>query len=750
MTHPDHGTSTAHGPPPRPDETVVLPRIMGVEAPAEAVADKAPRLIPAPRRPAVSAPVPVADEPEAPLASAVPENDATAVIPVVGGDFGVTMVIPRIAEGPDVTQQLPALAGGTVGGTVGRTVGGGTREGVYGPARHGRHPTWPTRLGRAPEVLALSACGAVLVALAYAGGRSGASWAGAAFWAGQVLVFAPVAVRMLMRRLSGVIESFTLVMGLAVIQYFQKWTYSPDQFRFPDELQHWFATRILMQGGRLFAPDPALPVAVHFPGLEEMGAAFASMTGLSVNVAGPIVAGIAHLTFVGGLFILVRSTGGGAALSGTTCVIYSTALHYLFFDSMYLYQTAALPFLMLAVWAVRRWRSASRGTWPYAVICLVCVAVAIVSHHVTAAVTVGTLVLIGLCEVVFARPRRWGMLALSGVAVLMAAAWFGLVATDVLGYLGPPAAGMLDGVRSMLGGGGSGGGGAAAPGNPMWQLAVQALGLLALFGLFFRASLLSWRFAVPLDPWRAAVLVGSFAFFVTNAMRFVGAGGPELAGRASTFAYVPMAMVAAGVLHRWAPQLRAPRRPVALGRLLRPVFPRRAIVLPPAVLGTAIALLLMVGARVGGWPPYWEQLPGPHLVSGFERSIDSEGIDAAVWTQDWLGPRNRVAADLTGVTLVSTYGAQDPVAEAYQLYYDPTWGLDDELLLTSLGVDYLWVDDRISQQLPASGAYFLIDPRTGQHTSPIPAGNLTKFDSVAGANLVFDNGHIRIYDMRAA
>jgi hypothetical protein len=242
-----------------------------------------------------------------------------------------------------------------------------------------------------------------------------------------------------------------------------------------------------------------------------------------------------------------------------------------------------------------------------------------------------------------------------------------------------------------------------------------------------------------MDPWRAAVLAGAFVFFVTTAVRFVGAEGPELAGRASTFAYVPMAMVAAGTLHRWRPHLRPPGRRA-----------RRTIVLPPAVLGTAIAVLLMIGARVGGWPPYWEQLPGPYLVSGFERSVDREGVDAALWTQDWLGPRNRVAADLTGVNLVSTYGAQDPVAEAYQLYYDRTWGLDDELLLSSLGVDYLWVDDRISQQVPASGAYFLVDPQAGRHTSPIPASNLSKFDTVSGASLIFDNGHIRIYDMRAA
>ena len=35
-----------------------------------------------------------------------------------------------------------------------------------------------------------------------------------------------------------------LVMGLALNQYLLKWMYSPDQFRFPDELQHWLESRM--------------------------------------------------------------------------------------------------------------------------------------------------------------------------------------------------------------------------------------------------------------------------------------------------------------------------------------------------------------------------------------------------------------------------------------------------------------------------------------------------------------------------
>ncbi|HEY2672274.1 MAG TPA: hypothetical protein VGJ07_18130 [Rugosimonospora sp.] len=689
-------------PVPLPESTTVrLPA-----APAARPGDTGARLVvPAPRKVESVARVPVA-------------SDATVVLPrIVGPAFDDTVVIPRIVD----------------------------------PAPDGfRAPRRLPALGRAPEVLALSAFGVLLVALAYRGGRSGAGWAGAAYWLGQMVVFVPVAVRMFFRRLAGVTESFLLVMGLAIDQYLQKWLYSPDQFRFPDELQHWIATDILLQSGRLFQPDNALPVAVHFPGLEEMTASLSSLTGLSITNAGLLVAGVAHLTFIGLLFLVVRSTGGSPELAGAVCVIYATALHYLFFDSMFIYQTAALPFLMLAVWASRKWEPRQRRTAPYAVVCLVAMVAVSMSHHVTAAATVATLGLIGGCEAVMSRPRRWGTLIIAGAGALVVTAWFALVAREVFGYLGPPIQQIVDGVAGMLHGGGSAGG-SSSPGNPLWQLAVEALGLLALLALLVRAALVSWRASGRFDAWRAAALIGAVVFFASTGVRFVGSEGPELAGRASTFTYIPMAMVAAGVLVGWRPRLRAPSRPVVVQRVVDGMLSRmRPIWVHPVVLGPLIVTLLMLGARVGGWPPYWEELPGPYLVSGYERSVDEQGVTGAVWTRDWLGPDHRVAADITGATLVSTYGDQNPVGEASKLYYDGTWNLDDELLLQSLGIDYLWVDTRISQQLPISGAYFPVDPQTGMHTSPIPPENLSKFDGVTGINRVYDSGDIRIYDMRNA
>jgi hypothetical protein len=574
-------------------------------------------------------------------------------------------------------------------------------------------------LGRAPVVLALSSFGVLLVALAYAGGRHGVGGAMVAYWAGQVVVFTPVAVRLLSRRLAGVAEAFALVVGLAVNQHLLKWMYSPDQFRFPDELQHWLATTIIGQAGALFRPNPALPPAVHFPGLAEMGAGIAALTGLPVTAAGLIVAGVAHLVFVGVLFAIVLRASRSAAVAGVACVTYATALHYLFFSSMYVYETAALPFLALTVWAARRWRETGRTT--FALVAAGSAGGTAVCHHVTALALVATLLLLAVTELVVERPRRWSALLMPAAAAGVVAGWFGFVATDVVGYLAAPVA-QLGRTLSQLVGGSDG----SSPGNPDiagGQLAVQVAGLLGLLLLYLTAGrdMIARR---DRDPVRWAAMAGGAIFFLGNGVRFVGRDGPEAAGRLATFTYVPIAIVAALALVR-----ALASRPV-LGRL---------------VAGSALLTLLMVGARLGGWPPAGSLLPGPYLPGGFERSVDAYGVSAALWERRTLGPGNRVGGDLTAVSLASTYGRQDPVREVAPLFYATEWGLDGDVLVSTLGLRYLVVDRRLGAALPEGGAYFADDPQAGRLARPLSEGQLGKFDALPTTDRLYDNGQIRVY-----
>jgi hypothetical protein len=262
-------------------------------------------------------------------------------------------------------------------------------------------------------------------------------------------------------------------------------------------------------------------------------------------------------------------------------------------------------------------------------------------------------------------------------------------------------------------------------GSPLWAMVVQAASLLALFALFLVAARRAVR-ARTRSPWRWFLLLGGLAFFAASSLRFLGAQGPELAGRASTFTYLPMSILAAGIVIRWRPRWRV----------------------VPA--GLMLALLLLVAARVGGWPPSWAQLPGGYLVSGYERGVDPLGLAAARWTRTALGTGNRVAADLNGYTLVSTYGGQDPVGEAAALYDDEEWGLSDEQVLQDYAISYLWVDARVASQRPASGSLFPQDHQAGRRTSPLSSSRLSKLDQLSGADRIYDNGSVRIYDVRTA
>ena len=617
------------------------------------------------------------------------------------------------------------------------------------PARAPKPARWrrqPLDLGHAPLVLALSSLGVLIVAFAYVGGRDLSASATALYWVGQIVVFTPVVVRLLSRRMAGVAESFLLVMGLAVNQYMLKWMYSPDQLRFPDELQHWLATTILNENGELFQPNQALPPAVHFPGLAEMAAAVTSMTGMTVTASGIIVAGVAHLVFVGMLFMAALRASRSPAVAGVACALYATAMHYLFFNSMFLYQTAALPFFMLTIWATRRWLSGSG--WPFAFLAVISICVTTVSHHVTAFALVATLFLLAVTELVIGRPRRWKVLAIPLTSLAVLAAWILLVARDVIAYLEEPINQVATTLSQLISGTQTPASTTAAV--SVGQLIVQGAGLVGLFVLY-AACVRDMVHRHDRDAWRWAAAAGTLVFFAGNGVRFLGSNGPEISGRLQTFTYIPVGILAAIALvrgvqiiplkdaegHRWRAAAPAFDYPAAGGWHL---WVRVAA-------GSALITLLMIGARAGGWPPIGSVLPGPYLAGGFERSVDAYGVSAANWERATLGPLNRVGGDVTSNSLASTYGRQDPVREVGPLFYATEWGLAQDDLVTSLHLQYLVVDRRLSAQLPESGAYFENDPNAGKITSPLTPTQLGKFDTLTDVDRLYDNGTVRIYRM---
>ena len=415
--------------------------------------------------------------------------------------------------------------------------------GLHRPA--GANVGWPAAF---PLIALLSSVGTLAVAAAYAAGREGWPYLSALYWPGQLLVYVPIALRAYSPRLTRAAEGFASLLLLFVQQTLLFRMYSPLELKFPDELEHWRGTVNVIQSGTLDQANYSLPVAVHYPGLEALGGAVSASTGLSVTATAFIVAALLHLLLVCALYVLCLRIRADWRVATLACIIYAAGPHYLFFDAMYIYQSLALPFLLLAVWALRLLRLPGRAAGSWAVL-LIAIGVVTVSHHITSFVMVallGGLAAAGLC-----RPRRARELRPVAAWLLATAAvlaWVLLVARDVVGYLAPALAQLGDSATGLL----HGRLGAIAPGaapvaEPLGELlaTIGALGILAF--LVARGSWRLWpeRHA---EPWMLPLIGGALLIFVAGGLRLVASDGAELAGRASTFIYVPVALVAAIVL----------------------------------------------------------------------------------------------------------------------------------------------------------------------------------------------------------
>ena len=581
-------------------------------------------------------------------------------------------------------------------------------------------------------VAAICASGVLLVALVYTWARFGhanSAWADRAYWIGQTLILLPTAIPLLSRRLLRARETVTLVLILAVAEFLVSVCYSPAAFAYADELRHWRSTVNVLQTGKLSNVNYLLPVSPHYPGLEEVTAALSSITGLSVFASGLIVAGVAHLLFVIVLYILFREIGGSYRIAGIAVLCYSTNALFESFDSMFTYQTLALPFLgltLLAAWRLASRRAGqSRASW--LILAILTIATTVVTHHITSYVLVGTLFLITLALVLAGNRQAaiWTAI-LAVLSAVAAVSWLVFAAPQTYTYLQPVASQALQGFRSLIAGQHA----STAPisGGPLDNRMLASVTVLIVSALLPVGWWQVWR-RYRRQGWILAMAIASVSWYAVVIIRVTVADGTELAGRAATFIYVPMAYILA----------------LALGYLANKTMRWQARPLAAAVL--VIVLILLFDGLINGWPPYWERLPGSYQVAGAERSVEPEVIAGATWALTSLGPGKEFASDLGSYPVLGSYGNQNPIRDVAYLYTSPAYTTADALTTQAQGLRYIWVDRRLSESLPASGQYFPVDPNAGRYTHPLSSADLTKFNHVRGMDRIYDSGNIVIYEL---
>jgi hypothetical protein len=602
----------------------------------------------------------------------------------------------------------------------------------------------PVRAERAPEASVISrvpvsvitlivAIGVLVSSIGYADGRAGngpQSGPGVAlYWLGQALILVPVGCRLLSRRSLSNAGIVTLIAVLTVAEYFLKVNYEPLGFAFNDEFLHWRGTTNMLQSGKLFELNYGLPIGTHYPGIEEVTSALVSATGFSVFEAGLVVAGVAHLLFILFLYLAFVVAIRSHRIAGIAVLIYFAAPSLTSFNSMFVYETLALAFLGMCI--VAGLRSAiekspgDRRRW--FIVAVLCILATVITHHVTSYMLTGFLALVAIASRLTGSRNtaaRFGLLAL--ISALAVAGWIAFIAPDTISYFSPTVVGMADSLKNLTNGGSSGA--ASTSSNPFSNTVLEALGLLAITVLIAVGSWQAWK-RHRRHPWIIGMMIGgTLGWILSLGIRLGTSDGQELSGRAATYIYIPVSVIAA----------------LALTRLVNSGPMRRLGAAATAFVVAAVVALLIDGLA-NGWPPFWERLPGPHQVASFEASVDPQEIAISYWSLAQLGPGNVIAADQGIYPVLIGYGDQNPQQVTTFLYSTPTWTLAVAQQASGLNMQYVETDTRLTKSLPPSGNDFL-DQASGT-TSPVPLVYLTKYNHIEGVARVYDDGTINFYDL---
>ena len=252
------------------------------------------------------------------------------------------------------SQRLRALLRpGPPGSVVARAVGG-----------HGLPPDERLPEGGLGMLLPLSvviAAGVLLIALADRAAREGGGSREALFWAGIVVIVAPVAVR-LCSASPGRRERIWLVVVFGLGMYLAKVAYSPPRIAFSDEFIHLRSVQDDLATGHLFSFNPLLPEAARYPGLGDVTVALVRLTGLSISTAGYIVIGAARLVLMLVIALMVERLSGSARVGGLAAFLYAANPNFLYWSAQFSYESLALPLVTFVIFlvAVRSTPGASR------------------------------------------------------------------------------------------------------------------------------------------------------------------------------------------------------------------------------------------------------------------------------------------------------------------------------------------------------------------------------------------------------
>lgn len=575
------------------------------------------------------------------------------------------------------------------------------------------------------------------------------------FWAGMFLLELPI-VGLVARRATPTAMRTALLALYGFVSFAPKLLRNPTSPLYHDEFAHWRATYNILSTGKLFQPDPIIPIISRYPGLHAATAALVHATGLSIWQAAEVLLLLFHISLVLGIAALAQSLGLSSRAASLVAILYCLNSSFLYFDTQYAYESMAITLLVWTlVTYVRAIRAQlGRGRVAWGALTVVFSAATVVTHHVSTLVLVLTMMLIALALSVprLARNEGWVRTAMTSwcltlVTVLMAGAWLRFVAPGTVSYLSPYSARAVSELISDLRGTGSARQLFGATLTPWWEQKSAYVAQVFTFALAV-AGLLLIRAQLKngsLQRGSRRVLLLAFALlglvYFPSTVFILSPAGAESARRSWAFSWIGLSMLVGPAVvwvldwvgrqtHQW---LRASVRSGLLA---------------------ALAIALVGGTAAGLDPAY--RFPGPFLYGSDARSITPELLAASEWFSARFSTGNNVITDRNTGLVFASYGLQStgvpsPGFPFYDLYLaEPGAPIKPPYLLFELSAGrymYLIVDERIADEIPETGVYFgPTEPNfITKAGKSVLHGRLGKFNTYTWMVKVFQSDNYSVY-----
>lgn len=626
-----------------------------------------------------------------------------------------------------------------------------------------------SRLG---SVVAIVGVGLLMVGVGDALGRtSHQSPVVPLFLAGLSFIFAPCAWR-----LTGTAATrneriwVSVILGLALLASYV--FRSPLIFDNFDEMAHSATLTRLLDSRALFQPNVILPVSPYYPGIQLVTVTTRWLTGLPLHLDQVVVLVLARIVLVLCVFLLVERACHSPRAGGIGVLVYAANPEFYSLGAQYGYQTLALTFAVAAVYLLFVSVDATqpkRGR--LFALALISIAGMVVSHHVTAWLTIGFLVVwaaglrfiidppgrpatattasqilatedvarsrAGMASRDEVRARRKEQSRIVGLAalvgVLLGGVWVAFLGHVLTGYIDPIIQAGARGTTAMLRqlhGDRKLFENSAGGGTPHWE-SVLILASVVFFCLIILISLYAVVKKKSVRGGRLrylpAVIAAAYPFAMLSNL---SSAAKEIGPRTTTFIFFGVAVVVGGWL---------------AGRLLT----QRRVIERMATIG--IAVICFLGSTLYGGGPLPLLVNGPYIVGAHERSLGAPSLALADWVSAHLPAGSHVAVDRDNAGLLNDFGQVVPVTplngagNPAPLFFDQQVTPSDISLIRKYDIRYIVTDTRLTEGLPLFGAYIAAG-ETG-HPTRLTAEELEKFNSTRGVHRIYDNGAIQVYDL---